>query len=331
MPRRTPHAIVAVSLCLAFALLAVRAARADDDPAATQPMAQVQVEWPAGWVAKTPKSKAVLKMAVCPDLDAVIALSTSLRSEFKDDVDLMGWAKLVKRAAAKDGELQNRAETDLKRGEIAGRPTVEYEVSGAIRGVKLHYRIIMLEANGWYCKVTGWTSQNGWAAAQKSFEDVVAGVQVGNDDALKQFIVERVQEMNNATITGDFAKVVDLTYPKIVEAMGGRDKMLSSTEAVMKAMKAKGIELRSCTPSTPSDPVKSGSELFVVAPFVMDLKIPGGRLLQKTFVIGISGDTGKSWSFANGDLDRTILKQLVPSLPEALKLPEKQKPVLEKE
>jgi hypothetical protein len=48
-------------------------------------------------------------------------------------------------------------------------------------------------------------------------------------------------------------------------------------------------------------------------------------------VIGVSTNNGKSWTFVNGDLDIKKVKQLLPNLPESLKLPERQKPVIEKE
>jgi hypothetical protein len=58
---------------------------------------------------------------------------------------------------------------------------------------------------------------------------------------------------------------------------------------------------------------------------------PGGKILQKSFVIGVSGDEGKSWVFVNGDVDIKQVKKVLPNLPDELKRPEKQKPVFKKD
>ncbi len=69
--------------------------------------------------------------------------------------------------------LANREETELKPGNIGGRTTVEYEVTGDLKGLKLRYRNIVLEHNGFFCKFTCWTSPPHWDAAQPHFEDAV--------------------------------------------------------------------------------------------------------------------------------------------------------------
>ena len=47
-------------------------------------------------------------------------------------------------------------------------------------------------------------------------------------------------------------------------------------------------------------------------------------------MIGVSSDLGKTWVFVNGDFDLAKVKLVLPTLPEQLKLPEKQKPRFEK-
>ena len=147
---------------------------------------------------------------------------------------------------------------------------------------------------------------------------------------LTQIVKGKAAEINNALIKGDYGKVADLTHPKVIEMAGGRQKMIAAMEAGTKEMKAKGLEISSCQIGVPSDPVKSESDLFVVVPFELEMKVPGGKARQGSFVIGVSGDMGKSWVFVNGDVDVNQLKQVLPTLPNGLKLPEKQKLVIEK-
>src|SRR5262249_25423816 len=154
--------------------------------------------------------------------------------------------------------------------------------------------------------------------------------QAADNPSVKQVVKGKVEEINNALIKEDFAKVADLTHPKVVKLMGGREKMISAMESGIKDMKSKGYAFRSVKVDAASDPVTAGSDMFVVVPFLLEMKAPKGRLLQKSFVIGVSSDQGKSWAFVNGDLDVQKVKQVLPNLPEQLKLPERQKPVLEK-
>ena len=152
-----------------------------------------------------------------------------------------------------------------------------------------------------------------------------------DDTPLKKVVKAKVEEINNALIKEDFAKIVDLTYPKVTELIGGREKMISVLKSGVQGMRANKFEFRSAKVKEPSDPVEAGSDLYIVVPFLLEMKAPGGKLLQDTFVIGVSSDRGKTWTFVNGDLEIKIVKQVLPNLPEQLKLPKKQKPVFEKE
>lgn len=102
-------------------------------------------------------------------------------------------------------------------------------------------------------------------------------------------------------------------------------------EAGTKDMRSRGVGFRSVKVGEPSDPIKSGSELFVVVPFRLVMKVPGGSLFQNGFVIGDSEDQGKTWVFVDGSGDIKTIKAALPNLPEQLKLPAKKQPVFEKD
>src|SRR2546421_12085350 len=102
-----------------------------------------------------------------------------------------------------------------------------------------------------------------------------------------------VQVMNDSVIKEDYAKVADLTYPKLVETMGGRDKMIATMKAGTAQMKASGFTFSSVKVEEPGEIVPAGSEQYIVVPFLLEMKAPAGRIQQKTFVIGISDNGGK--------------------------------------
>jgi len=147
----------------------------------------------------------------------------------------------------------------------------------------------------------------------------------------KQVVKEKVEEINNALIKEDFAKVIELTHPKAIELVGGKEKAISALESVIKEMKTRGLAFRATKIDDPSDPLAVGTELFVVAPFVLESKAPFGKVVQKSFYIGVSSDRGKTWVFVNGDYSVDTIKKVLPNLPEKLKLPEHEKPVIVKE
>ncbi len=143
----------------------------------------IRVELPPGWKPRTPSSKNIVQEARYPDLDAYFQLVIQPRSDFADGLGPMGWAKLVKRNAAKVSKLANRQETELREGMISGRAVVEYEVTGEYNGVKLHFRHIMLEAGDYYCKVGCWTVPSHWEEAQRQFDGLVGRVEWGEKKA----------------------------------------------------------------------------------------------------------------------------------------------------
>jgi hypothetical protein len=152
-------------------------------------------------------------------------------------------------------------------------------------------------------------------------------LQAAEEADVKKLVRAKVEEINNALIKEDFGKIADLTHPKIVKLMGGRDKMISVMKDSTAKMKANGYVIRSVKVGAPSDLVSGGGDSYVVVPFQLEMKVPRGKVTQKSFVIGVSSDRRKTWKFINGSVDRKLIKKVLPELPEKLKLPEKEKPV----
>ena len=123
---------------------------------------------------------------------------------------------------------------------------------------------------------------------------------------------------------GDFGGVIDLTYPAIVELMGGREKGIESVVEQMNTLKEHNISITSFTVGDPSEIKTGGSELFSVLPTSIEMKAPQTKITGKSFLIAISGDQGKSWFYADGsNLTPDLMKTLFPKFPPELKLPEK--------
>jgi hypothetical protein len=162
------------SICLAAALMiSLPASAQSTDSGAARAPAPVRVELPEGWKSKTPTVKGISQYAEYPGLVAYFQLVLEPRSDFADSVDLMAWAKLVKENSAKTSKLANRKDTELRERKVGDRATVEYEVTGEIRGVKLRYRNIMVQSGDHYCKLVCWTTPSHWEEAQAKFDELV--------------------------------------------------------------------------------------------------------------------------------------------------------------
>lgn len=169
------------------------------------------------------------------------------------------------------------------------------------------------------------------ADAQKKADVTSAKATKTGEDPIKKRVKEDVDAMNAALIKNDLEKVLDLTHPKAIELTGGRKDTLAAMKKGMDEMKAQGTVVQSAESDEPSDPVPSGSSLFIVAPHTIVMKVKGGKLRAKAFVIGVSSDKGKSWKYVNGGVGTEAIKKVIPDLPKELKLPEESKPVFERE
>lgn len=148
--------------------------------------------------------------------------------------------------------------------------------------------------------------------------------------ALKKRVRADVEQMNAAMLSGDLTKLVDLTHPKVVEMLGGRESMIATIEKTNADMKKRGMEIKSSSTGNPSAPVTVDEEMYIVVPHKLEMTAPGGKMHVDAFVIGYSADEGKSWKYVNGDLAHKVIKQVLPNLPDDLKLPARKAPVFEK-
>lgn len=157
----------------------------------------------------------------------------------------------------------------------------------------------------------------------------VAGQQKSTVDLAR--IKQGAGKVAKATMAGDWTTVADSTYGKVVEQMGGREKMLSDMKIVMTQLKEQGMAITSFNVGNPGEPVFDGGRIFSVIPVSLELSGQKGRLHSKGYLLAISEDKGKSWKYVDGSgmANKTIKEKIFPKLPAKLKLPEIQKPVFE--
>jgi hypothetical protein len=143
-------------------------------------------------------------------------------------------------------------------------------------------------------------------------------------------IKARAEETSNAFVSGDHQKVVDLTYPKLMEIMGGRAKMISFVEQQMKELKTQGFEFVSSSVDDPREVVASDSQFFSIVPYTLKMKTPRGVMTQQSYLLAISNKDTIKWSFIDvTGLEESQVKMVVPDALGKVTFPKKQPPVFE--
>lgn len=140
-------------------------------------------------------------------------------------------------------------------------------------------------------------------------------------------------ETQSALKSGNYKRVLELTYPKVVENMGGVDQGAASMQKAFQ--KAKIVEAES---DEPGEIVTSGDNQFSVVPTKMLIQVKGKSIRLKGFLLAVSEDGGKHWTFLDaeglyqGGADpKEKAKTYGLELPDDLTLPEHEQPVVESE
>jgi hypothetical protein len=144
---------------------------------------------------------------------------------------------------------------------------------------------------------------------------------------------DKAKEVCKLLLDRKYKEFVELTHPRVVKELGGPEKMVETLNATTKQLKELGYELEAVTPGDPTASAAAGDERYVVVPYSIKMKAPAGKMTIKSFLLAISADKGKTWTFADGAGLRNdeMRKKMLPNLPASLKLPEVERPVIEKD
>jgi hypothetical protein len=144
----------------------------------------------------------------------------------------------------------------------------------------------------------------------------------------------QAEEVGQAAVQEDHARMAELTHPALVEKFGGRATYAKKLESIAAEMKGQGFRLKQFTIGEPSQPVQAAGDLYAVVPSEVELSGPRGAVgRQPSYLIAVSQDGGATWKFIDGPGvggDRSKLKGLFPNFPELLQLPAAQPPVWDK-
>jgi hypothetical protein len=141
-------------------------------------------------------------------------------------------------------------------------------------------------------------------------------------------LTARAKEITDAFTSKDYTKVLEMTYAKVIENAGGRDKMLATMKSEIKEMETERMNILSTTPGAPTQFVHDAGSIYAVVPITVKIKSQEGIYQTDGSLIGISSDAGANWTFidAAGEDDKD-LHVLAPAILEKLKVPADKPPV----
>jgi hypothetical protein len=158
---------------------------------------------------------------------------------------------------------------------------------------------------------------------------VVGSAKVSPEEAeIRKAAKAKAEAIQTALVKGDFGAVADATHPKVVEQLGGREKMLAVLTKTLDEMKSRGAELKKMDVLDPSALAKAGKDIYVFIPFDLEMKLPGKRVRARGGLVGVSSDGGKSWTFIDTSPGRDVIKKMLPELPDAITFPRKTEPTV---
>lgn len=149
-----------------------------------------------------------------------------------------------------------------------------------------------------------------------------------DDESLLEMARSEAQLMSEAFHAGEYDTYLDLIHPKIVEGMGGRQRM----KEVFAGGLGPGIEFVSVNIGKAGKLISDGDTYQCALRQDQIMKMGGQNYLIKGYLIGISYDAGQSWSFisvSNNSLAN--LKVHFPELSDELEVSPQSPPELVKD
>jgi len=143
-------------------------------------------------------------------------------------------------------------------------------------------------------------------------------------------VKQQAEMLEQAVINGNYQLVVDHTYPGVIDMMGGKDKMLNATTDAMNGLKTQGISIEKATIGSPGKFYTAGTEIHCLVPETVRLKLASGHATVQSYILAISADGGKTWSFLDINANsKALIPKLFPNFNPDLKIPDSAPPVME--
>lgn len=142
--------------------------------------------------------------------------------------------------------------------------------------------------------------------------------QANKQDVLKT----QAEKMAKAFINNDFETFVKYSNPRLVQMIGGSNKMIEVLKKSVLDMKSQGMIFESITFIEPTKVISSGSELQSTIQQITKVKTVNGGIVSKSTLVAISTNKGLNWTFIDtNNKDMVTIKKLLPNLSSNISIP----------
>lgn len=130
--------------------------------------------------------------------------------------------------------------------------------------------------------------------------------------------------MLEASRKGNMTTVVDMTYPTVIDGLGGRSKAIKTFTESYKRLKEDRMKILLCEVESVGNFYTDRRWTFSLIRTRTEIEVPDGTMIERKHMLAISEDEGKTWKFLDtaGLEDETARIFAIPKLPEGLKLPD---------
>lgn len=129
---------------------------------------------------------------------------------------------------------------------------------------------------------------------------------------------------SQATLDMDFETVLNHTFPKVVEAMGGTEATLTLLNNTFQNMKTQGFVFEKAEILSASEIVKEQGQYRCVIEGYNQMKIADQRIRSKRYLLGVYNETDGFWWFIEAKQlkNKAMIDQVLPNFKTRLNIPE---------
>ena len=135
----------------------------------------------------------------------------------------------------------------------------------------------------------------------------------------------QAKEIGDAYVRKDFQEFAGLTFPKLLQMAGGKEKFMKRVAEESKQQEAQGLQTLSSIPTDVTQFLKVSGSLYAVMPTTLRMNMRGDLFESYGCLIGISRDKGEHWTFL--DLGSGGLRDLLPDVADRLSVCPRKRPV----
>ena len=112
-------------------------------------------------------------------------------------------------------------------------------------------------------------------------------------------LTENTQDYVDAFVNNEFVKVASLTHPDLVKMNGGEKYVIEDLKTERLSTSREGLIYNSADVKSPLKILEHNGELQAVVPVEYTMQLVEKEYTNKTYILAISKDEGKTYTFVN--------------------------------